>query len=427
MAPVDTAYYELLDVRPEATPDELSSAYRKRALKLHPDKGGSEEQFRAMKAAYDVLKDPQKRKLYDTHGPAIVRAMDGEVLEPDVMLEVALAVLKTASRMVLCMLPVFATILLLPAVVLSLKWDNRITWSWTLVFIPMWFVQIVVLSLLLKLRAVMSKSVDEVFEAGEDEESRADTEEKKQNAKRLLTRVAGFVVLLLLQEFMLAAALQGYMKTSWFLVMAPYWTFEFVFLFTKVKTILSVAGLPLKPAIELMITPLWWGSLRLLTAALLAAKADGLRKGPWMECMIPMIVGASLKLLWSCRTSSRRTVANESEEDTSSVGDGFAVACFAIAGWLTVLLLAASKLDGNNISALFVFMPFFLAVGVLLCCCACLACCGPMVVGAVIESEKDEARRNGAEAKPAEAQVLIPNTGSNTNYNSVPPNLAESP
>ena len=72
------------EVKPDATQDELASAYKKCALKLHPDKGGDPEEFKAMKAAFDVLKDPQKRQLYDAHGPAIVRAMDGEALDPEV-------------------------------------------------------------------------------------------------------------------------------------------------------------------------------------------------------------------------------------------------------------------------------------------------------------------------------------------------------
>merc|ERR1719491_2203196 len=132
-----------------------------------------------------------------------------------------MSVLKTASRMVLCSLPVLAFFLLFPAVVLALKWDGRLEWNWALVFVPMWFVHVVVLGVLLKIRSVMAKNAEEVFEAGDDESSRADVEEKKRNAKRVLTSLAGFVGLLLLQQIALVAKLQGATAASWFLVLVP--------------------------------------------------------------------------------------------------------------------------------------------------------------------------------------------------------------
>ena len=60
--------YDILRVRRDATPEELKSAYRRLADKWHPDKNrttGAAEQFQAVKAAYDLLCDPQKRAAYD--------------------------------------------------------------------------------------------------------------------------------------------------------------------------------------------------------------------------------------------------------------------------------------------------------------------------------------------------------------------------
>ncbi|KAF6258255.1 DnaJ-like protein [Scenedesmus sp. NREL 46B-D3] len=73
-----TRYYELLGVSPSATADELKKAHRKLALQHHPDKGGDVEVFKEINEAYDVLKDPEKRRIYDEYGEeAIKEGMGG--------------------------------------------------------------------------------------------------------------------------------------------------------------------------------------------------------------------------------------------------------------------------------------------------------------------------------------------------------------
>ncbi|KXZ50899.1 hypothetical protein GPECTOR_14g147 [Gonium pectorale] len=64
----NTRYYELLGVSKDATVDEIKKAHRKLALKLHPDKGGDPDKFKEINEAYDVLKDPKKRDIYDQYG-----------------------------------------------------------------------------------------------------------------------------------------------------------------------------------------------------------------------------------------------------------------------------------------------------------------------------------------------------------------------
>lgn len=58
-------YYELLEIKKDATEKEIKKAYRKLALKHHPDKGGNEEKFKQISEAYQILSDKKKRTLYD--------------------------------------------------------------------------------------------------------------------------------------------------------------------------------------------------------------------------------------------------------------------------------------------------------------------------------------------------------------------------
>jgi curved DNA-binding protein CbpA len=60
--------YSVLGIGPQASESEIRSAYRALAKKLHPDigAGSSEEKFRAIQDAYEVLSDPEKRRSYDT-------------------------------------------------------------------------------------------------------------------------------------------------------------------------------------------------------------------------------------------------------------------------------------------------------------------------------------------------------------------------
>lgn len=65
-------YYKVLGVEKKATQDEIKKAFRKLAIKYHPDKTkgdkAAEEKFKEVNEAYEVLGDKNKRQKYDTMG-----------------------------------------------------------------------------------------------------------------------------------------------------------------------------------------------------------------------------------------------------------------------------------------------------------------------------------------------------------------------
>ena len=69
-------YYEVLGVAKNATDEDIKKAYRKLAMKFHPDRNQgdgakkAEETFKEVKEAYEMLSDPPKRAAYDQHGHA---------------------------------------------------------------------------------------------------------------------------------------------------------------------------------------------------------------------------------------------------------------------------------------------------------------------------------------------------------------------
>lgn len=67
-------YYEILNVSRDASPEEIKKSYRRLAMEYHPDRNpgdkakAAEEKFKQVKEAYEVLKDPKKRSVYDQYG-----------------------------------------------------------------------------------------------------------------------------------------------------------------------------------------------------------------------------------------------------------------------------------------------------------------------------------------------------------------------
>ncbi|KAF4944293.1 hypothetical protein FSARC_14705, partial [Fusarium sarcochroum] len=68
----ETKLYDTLNVKPDSSQDEIKKGYKKAALKWHPDKNkdspDAAEKFKECSQAYEILSDPEKRKIYDQYG-----------------------------------------------------------------------------------------------------------------------------------------------------------------------------------------------------------------------------------------------------------------------------------------------------------------------------------------------------------------------
>ena len=68
----DKDFYEILGIQKNASDEEIKKSYRKLAMKYHPDRNKddktAERKFKEAAAAYEALKDPQKRAAYDQYG-----------------------------------------------------------------------------------------------------------------------------------------------------------------------------------------------------------------------------------------------------------------------------------------------------------------------------------------------------------------------
>lgn len=74
-------YYKILGIAKTAKDDEIKKAYRKMALRYHPDKNktiGAEEKFKEVAEAYEVLSDKKKRDIYDRYGEEGLKGNQGK-------------------------------------------------------------------------------------------------------------------------------------------------------------------------------------------------------------------------------------------------------------------------------------------------------------------------------------------------------------
>ena len=210
-------FYAILGVEKSSELKDIQRAYKRLALKYHPDKTTDPEakdKFQAVKRAYDILSDDKKKRIYDEYGEKGVSMVEsmGEIapfIDPDII-----HFMNWIFFIGSCLA---ALMILFPAFV-SLKAENNVDWTWVNVFIPAFILDAIILL------ALLSKPSQVDSQEREEHEMSTDDQTSQKPKKDLLISkwfsVIYFVLLIIFQVF-LATKLDGMFDGSWWKVFTP--------------------------------------------------------------------------------------------------------------------------------------------------------------------------------------------------------------
>ncbi|KAJ2710366.1 hypothetical protein H4R19_003780 [Coemansia spiralis] len=138
--------YEALGVGRDATPADIKRAYRRLALRHHPDRNhgaaaASTGEFVRIQLAYDVLADERQRRIYDRYGEMGVQMagrVGGELLDPHISGVLSAFAFATAAA---------ALLLIVFFALLARRVDHANTWPFAVIFTPLWVVDLAALAI----------------------------------------------------------------------------------------------------------------------------------------------------------------------------------------------------------------------------------------------------------------------------------------
>ncbi|CAG8741609.1 15410_t:CDS:2 [Rhizophagus irregularis] len=343
------ALYVTLGVQKSSTEEEIKKAYRRLALRFHPDKNpNAADQFKAITHAYEILSDPKKRSVYDKYGEMGVNMMDsvaGFLFDPDI--EGPLCFFFTVISISIILLILFFTFL-------SIRVDGKVSWS-----------------------------------LGVVEQAR----EKRRQQQRRLHRIRNFLAIayvLLVFTFQILIVLRADRVIIWnaAIVFIPYFIIETINMYPniieyivilKTSRIYDDNGSPsLKLKIKMFFETFWWLLIRVALAILIVLRIDEVITVSWGIVFFPLyLIGLryALWILWQWLALRKA----ESLQNRLKVDVIVSAIAFGIVGTLsyTLIGLLASRLDGNNrIKLSSILIPVFIVLSLLFCC---TGCCLPLV------------------------------------------------
>ncbi|CAB4429569.1 unnamed protein product [Rhizophagus irregularis] len=384
------ALYVTLGVQKSSTEEEIKKAYRRLALRFHPDKNpNAADQFKAITHAYEILSDPKKRSVYDKYGEMGVNMMDsvaGFLFDPDI--EGPLCFFFTVISISIILLILFFTFL-------SIRVDGKVSWSLGVVFIPIWIVDLVAFCVLVaqtKKEPTDDENDEEEFEV-DDPGIREQAREKRRQQQRRLHRIRNFLAIayvLLVFTFQILIVLRADRVIIWnaAIVFIPYFIIETINMYPniieyivilKTSRIYDDNGSPsLKLKIKMFFETFWWLLIRVALAILIVLRIDEVITVSWGIVFFPLyLIGLryALWILWQWLALRKA----ESLQNRLKVDVIVSAIAFGIVGTLsyTLIGLLASRLDGNNrIKLSSILIPVFIVLSLLFCC---TGCCLPLV------------------------------------------------
>ncbi|KAJ3130773.1 hypothetical protein HK100_007520 [Physocladia obscura] len=424
-------YYDVLGVARDANADEIRRANQSHQLyyaihvtllctkvRCHPDKAGNDpaaaEQFQRISKAHDVLSDEKKRQVYDKYGANGVEMMD-KVPFLDVSMILAL-------KNMFCLITILVAVLLLWPIFISMKVDEKISWSWPVVFIPSFIVIAAAL-----LGALGAPLADDEVDPDDEEAHVANTNKKKSTLSKVLNKIITvvYVALILVFDVLVSLKLETTLSANWGSVFAPWFIFEALNFQSKVSEFLirikegvpekvpetldeeQDAERPTRPHSTLEILLLATSAfnffvLRLIQAIILVYKLGHQDSMSWPAVFTPLYILISLNLISFLVFFLLRivpTVQTPQEKRSAYIifGIAFAFAAALLSGFTYLFVRRVSGSDGWPPAAI-VLIPVFFLFAISLCCCGCFLPC-IVTVGLRAQMEEMGTQNSGAPAE----------------------------
>eukprot|EP01119_Soliformovum_irregulare_P005720 TRINITY_DN1746_c0_g1_i1.p1 TRINITY_DN1746_c0_g1~~TRINITY_DN1746_c0_g1_i1.p1 ORF type:complete len:416 (-),score=80.54 TRINITY_DN1746_c0_g1_i1:14-1261(-) len=361
-----TKLYEVLGLEPSATDDEIKRAYKLLALKYHPDKNpDAGDKFKEISGAYDVLSDPQKKKIYDKYGDRGLLMFEQGMLDEDFMVVIA-AMNNPLLMGLLCMVGcLFVSCATLVPIFIVLKVDGKVAWNWGSVFIPAW-----ILYVLPTIWAVVTIVKGDI-------------------SRRLRSIPFALKIFSILAFHILLCIQLEYNSLRWASVFIPVYIFEILWFirialasnrtaFEEERSEMVFCGMRY---VGFLIRSFFTLTCVIVFTILVVDNLER-RTFSWFIPTIPLWIAIGHVLMGGILDSCFSVMATEDPSERSQkksvICSKTCLSCFFMALLCALIGLVASKLNGDPRTLAVVFIPIFILMGLLLCCYACigtLACC----------------------------------------------------
>jgi len=410
--------YTILGVSKTASPAELKRSYRRLALRYHPDKSSDPQdaqRFRDIAHAYEILSDPKKRAVYDKYGEigvSMLGSVSGSFLyDPAEESKIQVVFLSIGCSCLL--LIVFFSFL-------SIRVDGLVSWSYLVVFVPLWIVDAVLLVLLIL--NVLSPVDDEILEDREDLDNEDEQEgdgrggrearrERLKRSKRLFLRLVGLYFLLNVACFCLFHVLIALKSEgaaiSGVLVFAPIFFYQGLsLLYQIVKVLLAKSGLMgIAYAAQVtqdgffltLFSSTFDSLLFIIQGVLIALKVDGVFGFSWAAVFAPLYCFGLFLFSLICKQFRRVASLTDDQRELKQQARAFVICEIIIflvgaAFFYTPLGLLVAKLDGTlGIRLSIILIPVFIVTSFFACCCGCFIPCLMCIINM---DDMDESRNH---------------------------------
>jgi len=317
---------------------------------------------------------------------------------------------------------------------LAVKVDGKVNWSYTVVFIPLWILDLLAIIVVVSqgLRSDKDEDEEEHDHEHDDEDTTPMAQEErkarklKEKRRQRLTG-SGFtlliVVLATVFQILIAKRANDSSSISGPAVFAPYFVIEAIFLILALIRIAvglkmaAAAEVPTKAKVLLVFESLWFKFVRLALAVLIMLRIDDKITCSWALVFFPLyVVGVKylLQLIFGYRGFSRMPNVEMRQQGQMLMTVGFVV--FVLVGTLSYALigLLAARLDGHSYAVSKVLIPVFIVLSILLCCSGCCLPC--MLLASSAGGEDDMMERDGAQIRLVSPNLRI-ESGNNSNTN----------